>query len=292
MIQPYYADAAVTLYLGDCLDILPQLEPVDHVITDPPYDEYTHRKQRRGAAGGRGHQFGFGRGGSAGISMERHIGFVFIDAADMGFVAHQIGRVCRRWALVFCAMEQQADWKKALEHCGLGHVRFGVWSKPGSTPQFTGDRPGTGCEAIEIAHRPGKKRWNGGGGFGLWTHPIVKSQTGDRCHPTQKPLPLIVDLIRDFTDEGETILDPFAGSGTTAVAAKLNGRKAILIEREEKYCAIAAKRLRETEPGRLFDKLPRAKARSLLDASAEILPVEEPQVLSSASEDFECDCDR
>jgi site-specific DNA-methyltransferase (adenine-specific) len=76
---------------------------------------------------------------------------------------------------------------------------------------------------------------------------------------------MVIEWVRLFTDEGDTILDPFAGSGTTGVAAKMNGRKAILIEREEKYCAVAAKRLRETEPGRLFENLKRAKQVSLLE---------------------------
>lgn len=241
----YYQDSAVTLWLGDCRDILPTLEAVDHVITDPPYDEHTHSKQRRGAAGGIGHQFGFGRGGSSDISMERHLGFGFISAADMAFIACESARLATRWVLIFCAMEQQAQWMEMVVGAGLEHVRFGIWHKPGATPQFTGDRPGTVTEAIEIAHRPGKKRWNGGGGFGMWTAPIVKTQTGERCHPTQKPEQLMEALVADFTDEGEMVLDPFAGSGTTGVAAKRLGRRAILIEREEKYCEVAANRLRQ-----------------------------------------------
>ena len=253
-MTPAYQDASVTLYHGDCLDILPQLGPVDHVITDPPYDEHTHGKQRRGAAvPGRGKQFGLS---THTISVERHVGFAALTSDDMLALAEVFARVARRWVLVFCAMEQQAAWMRDLVGAGLEHVRFGIWHKPGSTPQFSGDRPGTACEAIEIAHRAGRKRWNGGGGFGMWTAPIVKAQTGERCHPTQKPHELMESLIADFTDEGETILDPFAGSGTTLVAAKRLGRKAIGIEREEKYCEIAAKRCAQ---GSLFapDKSPR-----------------------------------
>lgn len=161
----------------------------------------------------------------------------------MATIAQQASRLARRWVLIFCAMEQQADWMRLLTSSGLEHVRFGIWHKPGATPQFTGDRPGTVTEAIEIAHRKGKKKWNGGGGFGMWTAPIVKAQTGLRCHPTQKPEDLMCGLVADFTDYGETILDPFCGSGTTLVAAKRLGRKAIGIEINEAYAEIAAKRL-------------------------------------------------
>jgi DNA modification methylase len=240
-MTPYYEDSAVKLYLGDCRDILPQLDAVDHVITDPPYDEHTHSMQRRGSsAPGRGKQFGLSR---ESISVARHVGFEALAADDMRRLSSEFARLGKRWVLVFCAMEQQADWQASLGAVGLEHVRFGVWHKPGSTPQFSGDRPGTACEAIEIAHPKGRKRWNGGGGFGMWTAPIVKAQTGERCHPTQKPEDLMAQLVGDFTDPGDLILDPFGGSGTTAVAAKRLGRRCILIEREEKYCEVAASRL-------------------------------------------------
>jgi DNA modification methylase len=64
-----------------------------------------------------------------------------------------------------------------------------------------------------------------------------------REHPTQKPIALLKDLISLFTDPGDTILDPFAGSGTTLVAARDLGRKAIGIELDPRWCAVAKKRL-------------------------------------------------
>ena len=64
-------------------------------------------------------------------------------------------------------------------------------------------------------------------------------------HPNEKPLPLVSKLIALGTQPGDRILDPFAGSGTTGRAAKDLGRKAVLIEIEEKYCEIAANRMRQ-----------------------------------------------
>ena len=64
-----------------------------------------------------------------------------------------------------------------------------------------------------------------------------------REHPTEKPVPLLSDLIGRHADENSTVLDPFMGSGTTLRAAKDLGRRAIGIEIEERYCEIAARRL-------------------------------------------------
>lgn len=237
-MTPYYSQDGVTIYHGDCRDVLPTLGQVDHVITDPPYgqrvydnaaglrrQEMTQDEQRR-----RGHALMQMADGAIGS----------IDDA-ISPVASEIARISRRWALVFSDVEMCFRWRQELEQAGMRYVRTGAWVKPNAMPQMTGDRPAVGFEPATICHAKGPMRWNGGGHAAVWTHGTCRADRPD--HPCPKPEPLMSELVSLFTDPGETILDPFMGSGTTLVAAKRLGRKAIGIELNEQYCEIAAKRL-------------------------------------------------
>lgn len=217
-----------TLYLGDCMDILPTLDKVDAVITDPPYGEGDTHANHLGKVILR-------NGEAAGQSL----GFDGITANQMIELAHIWVEMASRW-VVFTS-----EWKfmSDLDKAGL-LVRFGIWRKPDGAPQFTGDRPGTGWEGIAICHRKGKKRWNGGGKHAFYTHAKGSNNSG---HPTGKPVGLFQDFVADFTETGEIILDPFMGSGTTGVAAVQMGRKFIGIEREPKYFEIACKRIEDAQ---------------------------------------------
>ena len=248
-MRPYYEDAAVTLYLGDCREILPQLERVNHVITDPPYarDVYVRLSQPNTKEGS-------GTPGRLSVPLKGKQGRPIHDlkdgalarmaAGDIGAidealepVALQIGRLVARWALVFSDVETCFRWRAELERGSLRYVRTGAWVKPDAMPQMSGDRPAVGFEPCTIAHAQGPMRWNGGGRQAVWTYNTCKIDRPD--HPCPKPETLMQHLVSDFSDEGETILDPFAGSGTTLVAAKRLGRKAIGIEINEQYCEVA-----------------------------------------------------
>lgn len=241
-----------TLHLGDCLDPVSGLaslpdKSVDHVITDPPYDEHTHKAGRRGQTGYREKE----SSSRAEISRTRDLGFEPITEMQMAYAGVQFGRIVRRWALVFCTVEMVSNWKAALEVGGLRYIRTCAWRKIGSTPQFTGDRPAQAFECIVVAHAAGKTRWNGHGKHGWYEHPIVLERgNGEvRLHTTQKPLGLMRELVDDFTSPGDIICDPFSGSATTAMACIQMGRRRRFIgwERDEKFHAIATRRLNGDE---------------------------------------------
>ena len=223
------------LYLGDCRDILPTLGKVDHVFSDPPYGvEETHSSHLSSVTL------------RDGAPARKALGFEGITKEELAAFAAQWVQIAERWVVFSC------EWKHA--HALPHLIRLGIWRKPDGAPQFTGDRPGMGWEAIAICHRDGKKRWNGGGKHAFWAIP---KGVGDG-HPTQKPVALLKAWISDFTDEGETILDPFMGSGTTGVAAAQMGRKFIGIEREPKYFEIACRRIEEAyAQGDMFIEQPK-----------------------------------
>jgi site-specific DNA-methyltransferase (adenine-specific) len=218
-VKPYYQDDSVTLYHGDCREVIPTLDGCDAVISDPPYAPQTHAGARTG--------------GDGSVAL---IDFASVDAG----LLREVFALCspQRWCVA------TMDWKHIAQlemepPVGLRFVRFGIWVKPNGSPQFTGDRPGMGWEGVGILHRAeSPMRWNGGG-----THAVWRVNKENSEHPTGKPLDLVQRLVSLFSDEGETVLDPFAGGGSTLVAAKNLRRRAIGIELREDYCEITARRL-------------------------------------------------
>lgn len=233
------------VHVGDCLDPVTGLasladESVDSVICDPPYS--------REVLGRSVVNRGPGHGGRLHVE-KRAIGYDGFGPEDIARTAPQLARIAKRWIVVFCDIESAHLWRFELKSGGAKYIRTGAWVKPNAQPQMSGDRPGVGFEAIVIAHSAGRCRWNGGGMPAVWTAPFPSAGSAERNsakHPTPKPLAIIEALVRDFTDLGELVCDPFAGSGTTGVACKRLGRGFIGWERDAKYARAAKKRIAET----------------------------------------------
>lgn len=226
-----------TLYLGDCLSILPTLGAVDHVITDPPYESIMHEAKR--AAAGRK----FRTDGRAEI---KGLDFASIDAIRDD-VARAMAVVCRGWGLIFCAPEGVGRWADAINATSARYKRACVWVKPDSAPQFNGQGPAMGAENFIAAWcGAGHAHWNAGGKRGVYTH---ATNAGDRhgLHPTEKPWRLMAELLGDFTGPGDLVCDPFMGTGSTGVACARLGRRFIGIEISEAYFDAACRRIEQAQ---------------------------------------------
>jgi DNA modification methylase len=208
-----------TLYLGDCMDILPTLDKVDAVITDPPYG--INENSKKVASRGK-------------LASPKDYGDFDWDKAPPPDALIELMRTKGQHQAFFGGNY----FTLPPTSCWL------VWDK------LNGDNDFADCELAWTnwpkAVRRLQWRWNG----------MIRQGNEERYHPTQKPLEVMKWVI-ELCPKADTILDPFMGSGTTGVAAMQLGRKFIGIEREPKYFDIACQRIEQAvAQGQLFTPEP------------------------------------
>jgi len=225
-----------TLYLGDCMDILPTLPKVDAVITDPPYGIDIAKSKTVGATGKNG------KGCVVGASYATNYG-----VSDWDLVGMSVAQ----WNLIKVASPYYIVW-------GGNHLAGVLGNSPGVLVWDKKCQNGWNdtFSEMEIAFTNIYTRAKG---FRhLWAGALRASEPSAnvRQHPTQKPIALMTWCIEQAGNP-ETILDPFMGSGTTGVAAIQLGRSFIGIEREPAYFDIACSRIEQAyKQGQLFEHEP------------------------------------
>ena len=207
MITPYYSRDGITLYLGDCREILPQLtEKVDLVLTDPPYGiNYVHGAVSQPNAS----RFN----GIAIHGDDKPFDPAFLIETGLPLILWGGNHYASR-------LPDSAGWL--------------VWDKRCQT--VVNDQ--SDCEMAWTNKLTTARLF-----YHVWDGFRIGTEKGSRrVHPTQKPVALMTWCLTFFPD-AHTIIDPFLGSGTTAVAAKKLGRRCIGIEINRTYLDIAIQRL-------------------------------------------------
>lgn len=233
MPTPYYDDGTVTIYHGDALDVLAELEiSVDAIITDPPYASGTRMEAAKSSSGA---MLRAGRFANRPIDLDQMTttGFVWLLRAIANGTYPML--VEGGSFLSFIDWRQWPNLVGALETANLRVQGMVVWNK-GHFGMGNGFR--SQHELVCHASKGVPTIYDKGIGNVL-TFP--RQEPVD--HPSPKPEGLMQRLIAAVTPPGGTVLDPFMGSGTTLRAAKNVGRRAIGIESQEHYCELAATRL-------------------------------------------------
>jgi site-specific DNA-methyltransferase (adenine-specific) len=240
-MTPYYDHGGITIYRGDCREVLPSLNvSVDCIVADPPYGETSlcWDSQVSGwldsAAKATRSLWCFG-------SLQ-----MFMDMAR----ERQIGQWRRSQEIVWekhNGSNFHADRFRRVHELAV-HFYMGkwadIWKHPVKTPTATARTIRRKERPAHTGHIDASTYVSHDGGPALMRSVIyARSCHGEAQHPTQKPTAIINPLLRYSVPVGGLVLDPFVGSGSTLIAARTLGCRAIGIEIEEKYCAIAAKRL-------------------------------------------------
>lgn len=242
------------LRLGEWADVLGDVEP-DVLLTDTPYSERTHTKQRHGR---RTNGTTYRRGERKLDSTTRELGYVhWTDADVQAFVAFWSARV-KGWFVTFTDSELYPAWRDALRAAGRYVFAPLPAVQVGMNVRLAGDGPSSWTTWIVCA-RP-RKRWKwrtlDGAYYGTPMEPDAANGPRSRRRGFKvmgaKPEWLMRALVRDYSKPGDLICDPCAGSGTTLIAARLEGRHSVGAERDAKAYAVAQARLSRPYAGSLF----------------------------------------
>lgn len=215
-----------TLLLGDCLSIMPHLGKVNAVIADPPYELSS-------SGPGKSH---------FGMSLSKFDGEAYksiVSGVDYCQINDRISDICNPFNMFcFCSNKQIS---KLMTDCeGRGYsTTLVIWHKTNAAPFANGVWRG---DIEYVVHARGKGAIFKGGAVEkkkVTELPLVI----DSAHPTVKPQEILKKYVKICSNTGDTILDPFMGSGTTGVACVKLGRKFIGIEISEDYFDIAVKRI-------------------------------------------------
>ncbi len=220
--------SAWDLRCGRWQDVLADVGEVDAVITDPPFGQRT----AAGFVGGAN----FDRPG---------IGYGSIAPADCDAVVLRWAAVTRWWFVVFSDHALAPAWAAALERSGLYVFAPVPWVKNDAPPRFMGDGPASSTEWITVARvrrRLPKARIRSRPGF-YRHHVDPDSKSNTQIRVGGKPPLLMRAIVRDYTEPGDMVVDPFAGGATTLLAAVTEGRRAIGAEMDPATYAKARGRL-------------------------------------------------
>ena len=241
-------DTKITLVNADCFDFLKGVKDnsVDLVLIDPPYEVSRSTNFQAGRASGR--------------DVDRFRVSMDFGDWDKGFtgldtVAQEAYRTLKRGGgtlICFYDLWKITALKEYLERAGFKQIRFLEWVKTNPVPINSKTNYLTNAREIAVLGvKGGRPTFHSEYDNGIYRYPICRDK--GRFHPTQKPLALITDIIKKHTNEGDTVMDCFAGSGTTAVAAWGLGRNFIGCELSEEYHKKSVDRLQGYLQGREND---------------------------------------
>lgn len=264
---PYYESQEVTLYTGDCLELLSQMseETFDMVFADPPYN-----LSNDGITCHAGKMVSVNKGDwdrSKGVEADHEFVLQWLEACR---------RVMKPDATIWVSGTHHIIYSVgfAMQKLGFRILNDIVWYKVNPPPNLACRYFTHSTEIILWAAKSKKSRYIfnydemkqtpnrpfdeiGKQMKSVWAIlPPGKNEKSFGKHPTQKPIHLLNRIIRASTNTGDLILDPFVGSGTTALSAQINDRRCIGIDFCEEYLAKAALRLQEKAMHKTLKLLP------------------------------------